>query len=412
MTNTFSTMYPDIRIPTDVQTIIDLKHVHTKEVTVSKQNYIMLTCDSDFVCYDNNDIRKYNSIVLDPMTRSILSVTPPMSYELEAFKNLYPNNTEDGTNDTIMVEEMIEGLSFTIFFDYRIKQWEMTTRNSVGGNYSYYRMANSKSKTFKEMLFDFLLLDTKIHTLNDWECLQSIDRKSCYHFILQHPENHIVLNNTIPKLYYTGMHECHIEGIMNKIRYVSCHWKQVFSNASIHIPTLYTFKNDFDDTIADYNPDSLDHHMGIGFLHKYTGDRTFIVHSKYKTLQTLRGTHPNMMFQYICLRRISKVHDFLYHFPQYKPVFWTFFQLYETLVARIHSAYLAYYIQKSGKHVEKYIFYHVSQIHHTIFKPSLNDEQRVIVKKSVVRNYLDGLSPGNVLHMLQNDKYKEDNIIQ
>ena len=56
-----------------------------------------------------------------------------------------------------------------------------------------------------------------------------------------------------------------------------------------------------------------------------------MVHPKYKELQELRGIHPNILYQYLCLRKISKITEFVTHFPQYKQMYWKFNELLLTL---------------------------------------------------------------------------------
>ena len=410
-------MYPTIKIDATVQTISSLQNVQTKEVIHSdtNQRYLILNTDTNYVCNDDTKYRHYNSVVLDPATRSILCIGPPISYDWTTFKTLYPE--EEVKNDHIHIEEMIEGLSVYLFYDFRIKQWEIATKNSVAGNYSYYRLPGVPTKTFRQMLFETLNLNIQTQTLNDWVGIQFLNTKHCYHFILQHPDNHMVLNQILPKLYFCGMYQLHIDGVMNDVVYYSAHWKQVFPNDFIYLPNKWSWDGNsfsYDGILSKYNASHTDEslHMGFSLLHNHTGYRTFVINQRYKDLQTLRGTHPNMLYQYICLRKVAKVREFLLHFPQYKQLFWSFYELYEKLIEQMHKSYFDYYIKKAERQIQKKLFFHIAQIHHTVYKPSLQEETKIVVRKKVVREYLDKLEPGCILHLLQHDKYTQEGVVR
>jgi hypothetical protein len=58
-----------------------------------------------------------------------------------------------------------------------------------------------------------------------------------------------------------------------------------------------------------------------------TGQPFAVINPNYSDLAALRGNHPNIQYQYLCLRRIGKVAAFLQYFPQYiseftKFIFW------------------------------------------------------------------------------------------
>jgi hypothetical protein len=144
-------------------------------------------------------------------------------------------------------------------------------------------------------------------------------------------------------------------------------------------------------------------HMGIMFLNKKTGERSIVVNPNYEELKNIRGNHPNIQYQYLCLRKINKILDFLNFFPQYKEMFYQFMREYEQLVTNIHSSYISYYVKKDGQKISGKYFPHIYKIHHQIFLPSLQNT-KIVVKKAVVREYLSELDPGDILHLLNYQK--------
>ena len=411
MTNQFSKMPRNIDLDVENAIISYTRCMTTKDIEHEKtgKTYLMLNCDKNVSCFDDHIPRMYNAVLLDPTTRTILSIASPISYDLTGFNNLYPNNEQ--TND-IVIEEMVEGVSIQLFYDFRNKKWELSTRNSVYGDYSYYRLPTDVSKTYREMFFD--AIEVTDNTIESWEEIQYMDQKTCYHFILQHPQNHLVFNKISPRLYYVGCYRLHLGGKRNSVSYHSCHELSVFPSDKVNLPRTFSYDSPF--SYEEKTKELLSIHddvypMGIGFLSLSTGNRYFVVHPKYKELQELRGIHPNILYQYLCLRKISKITEFVTHFPQYKQMYWKFNELYENLVKAIHQGYHDYYVGKTEKRVNKSIFFHMAQIHHNIYKPSLQDGKKIIVRRKTVRDYVNTLEPGCILHLLQNEKYKQDQII-
>lgn len=412
MTNNFSKMSPVVKLNTDIDSIASMRNINTIEYNDISSNftYIILNCNESILCYDEHIQRLYNSVILDIETRSILCIGPPIAYEMHNYQKLYPEKEQ--SNDSLIIEEMIEGVSIQMFYEFRSKKWELSTKNAVSGNYAYYRLPNYPSKTYREMFCDVIGVEN--NDINSWKGIQYMNEKNCYHFILKHPENHIVFNNVIPKLYFIGMYKLHIGGARNDILYVNSHQEEVFPSSIVSIPETFTCKIPFkyEDIIQSYLSIHEDKFiMGISFLQKTNGDRSFVIHSKYEQLRLLRGTHPNLMYQYICLRRINRVKEFLRYFPQYKAMFWTFHIMFNNLLEHMHKCYYDYYVKKLTLKTAKSLFYHISQIHHTIYKPSLLESKTVVITKQVVYEYLQSLEPGCLFHLLQNEKYIAENVV-
>jgi hypothetical protein len=409
MTNRPSKMSPMNKIKTDAESISSMRNINTKKTFNEKTNshYVILNCDSTVLCYDEHIQRMYNAVILDAETRSILAIGTPISYNISDFKNIYPEIEQN--KEEMYAEEMIEGLCIQIFYDFRLKSWEIATKNAVSGNYSYYRMPNEISKTYREMLFE--IIGVTDNSLESWEGIQYMNKTTCYHFIIRHPDNHIVFNNVEPSIYFTGSYKLHIGGVQNTVLYMNAHQENVFpSDFPVKIPKLFSYGDSFnyDNIIQNF----MDCHqneptMGLCFLKSNSGDRTFIIHPNYEQLQLLRGTHPNLLYQYLCLRKTEKVSEFVRFFPQYKNMFWKFHSLYMKLIHIIHQTYYQYYVKKQLKDVPKPIFYHIAQIHHLYYKPSLLLNEKRIIKKEVVYDYLKELEPGCLLHLLQNEQYKQ-----
>lgn len=377
----------------------------------TKTEYTLLNYDTNMVAQDDTIRGLYNAVVLHPVSRRILAIGPYKSYSISKFKHLYGDVIHN--MNTIQVQQLVEGLFVQFFWDERIQSWEISTRNSVGGHYAYYRMPHEPAITYRDMLYDALGLSGENRSLNQWLGLTYLNKQFCYHFILQHPQNHIVFNHKKPLLYMIGAFELHVNGINNRIRYVpSSEYLSTFpeDNPWVHYPTIFTVEKGVDtvDKIIEHytSIQSSSYNMGVLIKQIDTGDNIVALNPAYEELLKLRGgTHPNILYNYLCLKRVKKVKDFLLHFPQYKKLFWSFHELFESFLEKLHKSYVHHFILKTESKIHKKYYYHIQQLHKTIYIPSLQNS-KVVIKKPVVRAYLDQLEPGYIFHMLQHELYE------
>ena len=406
-----SKMATTFTVDTNEQLIEKLQTIQTKNINCGETNmdYLLLNFDANMICNDDQTRGIYNAVVIDPDTRKLMAIGPSKSNTLQKFKTLYGSVI---TNANIVnVLEMVEGLFFQLFWDERIKKWEISTRNSIGGNYSYYRMPHVESQTYRNMICESMNLDLT-QDINDWDKLDLLDKNYCYHFVVQHPKNHMVWNIQTPALYMIGAFELHFNNVTNQIRYVQMkELESVFTDGTVLFPKKHQIQNmmKYEDVVKKYvsiqEPSS---RMGIVIQHLHTGDTAIVMNPSYEELQKLRGTNPNILFQYLCLKRIGKTQEFLQHFPQYKSFFYEFNNLFESVVIKMHQSYVDHFIQKKQAMIHKKYYYHIQQLHRNIYIPSLQEDNKIIIKKPVVRKYLEDLEPGHILHILQYELYGGD----
>lgn len=380
-----------------------MANLQEKSVLVRETDtdYIVLNYNSASSVQDDHKYGRMNAVVLNNHNREILAIGPSTPFSLENFKKMHGGNN-------IEVTEMIEGLFFQLFWDERINKWEIGTHNGVSGNYSYYRMPHVKSPTYRTMIQQAM---GDVEDIQDWKGLEYMDKKCCYHFVLQHPDNHLVFKVVKPVIYIIGAFE--LQRQTNQIRYIPAkEYTLVFpaDQELVLLPPVLThdnenidYENVLEEFVSIHQPNT---RMGIVIKQVNTGDIVIALNPAYEELQKVRGTHPNILYHYLCLKRIKKTEVFLSFFPQYKEFFGSFHSLYESLVSQIHQSYVdVFVLKKKSANFKKY-YYHIKQIHSTIYIPSLRDENKVIIRKKIVRNYIDGLLPGQILHMLQYELYR------
>ena len=149
--------------------------------------------------------------------------------------------------------------------------------------------------------------------------------------------------------------------------------------------------------------------MGLMMTNLITGKRCSIINPNYEEMCKIRGNYTNIQYQYLCLRRINKVLHFLKYFPQYKSLFYEYREQYEKLLTNIHQSYISYYIKKNGIFISKKYFPIIYDIHHSIFLPSVKTSlqsgimDKIIIKRSVIKDYLNQLDPGKILHIINSE---------
>ena len=346
----------------------------------------------DLVCDNDQKYGMYRSVVLSHPENKILCFSPPKSVSLEHFQEIHP----DSMHADIFINEIIEGTMINLFYDPRIESWQIATKGAIGGNYSFYKTSqtiDAPTMTFRQMFLDALRVPDG-NDLNDFVGFDDFSKEYCYNFVLQHPQNHIVLDIQHPVVYLIAVY--HITGDeQNQIVYIP--------------PTIYEEWDcflglrgliEFPKHVNDETYTSLTEKYGSPYSESYdnlgcmimnlkTGMRTSILNPKYKEVRELRGNNPCLCYQYLCLKRIGKVMDFLAYFPQYKNVFYRFHTQYENFITSVHQAYLMYYVRKSGVKISKRYFQIIYKLHHEYYLPSLSTNQKQIMRRSEIKQIMN-----------------------
>jgi len=390
---------------------LDIKNekIIEKIVTINNTGYKILKYDEKYVCDNDEKLGIYRSVVLSDTEGRLLCYTPPKSITLELFKERYPTITQD-----ILVNEVIEGTMISLFWDDRINRWEIATKGSVGGNYWFYRTKypqvdkSMHQTTFRRMFLDALRANFD-QDINDLTILDSLpkgvpENRICYNFVLQHPENPIVLLIEDPRLYLVSVYE--IQSSIDKIIYMDPHvyygwnvWNEFagmieFPRENYDITDGYeTLKSKYCSKISDSNS------VGIMVMNIKNGDRTCIENEAYATKKELRGNNPNLQYQFLCLKKIDKVDEFTGIFPHFKKCCFRFNKQYEDFVTQLHQAYFNYYIKKTGEKIGKKYFQLIYKLHHEVYIPSLAGE-KVIMKRPEVKKWLLNMPPSEVIYYL------------
>jgi len=389
----------------------DIKKVKIKEKNYDNDGitYKIINYDKNYISYNDTEIFKYRSIILSIPENQLMSFSPPKSLHYNTF--IIENPV---INEFIYVNEYIEGIMINLFYDNRSNKWEIATKSAIGGNYNYYYYdkCNYKriDKTFHQMFMDAFSLDNK-HLISDIFILDELCKNHCYSFVLQHPDNHIVLNITKPRIYlvavYNIINENSVKTIpMNEVENWNCFSSGIIKfPKKIHFESYIELKNRIDN--IQNNP----YMVGVMITNLKTGNRTKIENPIYNQKKLLLGNKPNLLYQYLCLYRIHKINDFLLYFPRYKKAFNNFFNDYNELITNVHISYLNYYVKKTDFRISKQYMPHILKIHTELYLPSIKTKFPTIIRRNTVKKYFDKLEPRELLYHI-NYRIRETDFIQ
>lgn len=351
-------------------------------------DYIILTHASKNTT-NNPETAQYRSIVYRNGVDGkpvLMSVAPPSAIDLHGFEKQHPLPLDK--NHTIHANEAIEGTMINLFFDHVDQKWEIATKSSIAGEYWFFRTnyfdGDDKPITFREMFIEAMMPNVDMDMANmdaeeDEDPLQKIPlleilpKDYSYSFVIQHPANHIVLNLTSVAVYLVSVFHVGDHANTNLVEWISpVHyetWPQFSSKYStIQFPRKYEITS-YEDLWSTYcSPESKNHSVGVMIHNLANGERTIMRNHNYVDLRFLRGNHPNMQYKYFELRsQPREMQTFLANFPQYVNMFATFEEQFAEFVQQVHSAYISYYVKKSGARIAKRLFPMIYRMHHEEF---------------------------------------------
>ena len=269
----------------------------------------------------------------------IVCFSPPKSIPSDEFIKKYPNKTE-----AIVAQEFVEGTMINVFWDENIGLtggWEISTRNTVGATSGFYKSSNSK--TFRTMFLE-AAQENNLH-------LENLNRAYSFSFVLQHPENRIVVPFKKALIYLVAMYHIDDTESTNCCVYsynIDEMRKLNWMNANIKFPETY-YCNDYTELIKQYASMNTPYYV-LGFvLHNVqTGERSKIRNPVYEQVRVLRGNQPKLQYQYLTLRKQNRVKDFLKYYPENKRAFSEYREHIHLFTNTLFMNYISCYVKKEN----------------------------------------------------------------
>ena len=366
-------------------TFLSSKVKFTKQQNYTFMNYIKhnLECNSLYgLC---------RSIIIND-NKEVVCYSPPKSMTYDFFM-------EREMNADVVGMEFIEGTMINVF--WHAETWEFSTKSVLGGKNKFY----TNAKTFK-MMFDDACKETNLN-------IETLDKTKCYSFVLQHPDNRIVIPYDKPHLYlisvYCIKNSFDELGITNNVVIEHTHplelqkWK-CWEKTSIQFPNIFDLSKISISTMiyehACPNGNTPLDIVGIIFYNVKTGNRTKVRNITYEKVKQLRGNQPTLEYQYLCLRQENNVSEFLKYYPETKPYITICRNKLHLFTKELFTNYISCFIKKEKKLIEYSGKYkcHMYNLH-KLYTLELKSKKMYITFQ-LVKEYVNTLAPALLLHSL------------
>jgi hypothetical protein len=343
-------------------------------------NYSLVQYNKAELSNENFDmIGLYRSVIIHTLSNRVVCVSPPKSVSTEWFMSTYSQ-----LDDDIWAEEFIEGTMINAFWDDINGKWLLSTKTRIGATGTYYT-----EQTFLSMFMD------ACHFCNLQ--LENLEKTLCYSFVLQHPSNRIVAPFKYPNIYIIRVYKIHpgnqVECIdLPSTNYMLRQQGFGFEHTSVQIPTRYTFTS-YAELITRFAQDSVTPYNVLGIVIRRKHQHCKIRNPTYLKVRDLRGNTPRLDYNYLRLRKLDKVSDFLLYFPEYKQEVSAIRKALHTFTGQLYLNYVACYIYKQNNlGYFSYVYQrHMKQIHY-IYLTQLKNNNKSI-NKYIVIEYVNGLDP-------------------
>lgn len=357
--------------------------------------YKIVKYDKNFLCDDLIEtIGLFRSVVLDE-NNNVLCFSPPKSVSSEKFIKKYNNKTND-----IVAEEFVEGTMINLFYDINLNKWEISTRNTVSANISFYKNTSNSNnnKTFNTMFCEAI-------QNSEFDIETKCNKKYCYSFVLQHPENRIVIPFKETKLYLVEVYEIIKDEKNNDIviNYNNdvCDIVSNWCNNKIYTPIIYKKWETYTDLINTYCSNLTSYEiLGVVIKNITTGERCKIRNPTYCQVKELRGNQPKLQYNYLILRQSGKVSDFLNYYPEYNSDFSNYRDQIHLFTSTLYKYYISCFIKKEQKlqDCSKQYKLHIYNLH-KIYIKELKDKKLFINMQETIK-YVNSLHPSLLLFSL------------
>jgi hypothetical protein len=235
--------------------------------------------------------------------------------------------------------------------------------------------------------------------------IHNLNKTYIYSFVLQHPDNRIVVQIDEPKLYLVDIFQLIDNNNIVNVNYVVID-KDIYKATldttkpiNIHYPEIYhnnskqkeidTYKNKYSNH-EDYNI------LGMVIKNIKTGNRCKVRNSKYNYVKTIRGNQPNIIYRFIdCLKK-NNINEYLSYFSEDKQFFVTYETRLKQYIKHLHSNYVNCFIRKNNvcKDYPLLFRYHMNELH-KVYKTT---KKKIYI--DTIKQYINSLEQMEIFNIL------------
>jgi hypothetical protein len=368
--------------------ILKLNNIECR--TTNNQKYSIIRYLKEFLALDMIPTYGLCRSIIINSSGNVVGLAPPKSIPSDKFIQMYPNK-----NESLVAQEFVEGTMINVFWDPTIGltgAWEISTRNTVGATSSFFK--GDHHKTFRDMFLE-ASSEENLH-------LNQLNKNFCYSFVLQHPNNRIVVPFSKPALYLVAMYNISIfDGSIYCQSIPLTDFKNFdWGATTIKFPQVYEWST-YSQLIETYASMNTSYNIvGVVVYNNETCERMKVRNPVYEQVRHLRGNQPKLQYQYLCLRKEGKVADFLKFYPENKKEFSTFRDQIHLFTNTLFSNYISCYIKKENPLINFSEQYRTHMFNiHKIYTDELR-EKKLFVNNTIVIKYVNNLHPSLLMYCL------------
>jgi hypothetical protein len=244
----------------------------------------------------------------------------------------------------------------------------------------------------------------------------NLNKENCYSFVLQHPENRIVVPFITPQLYLIAIYSIQTENniITVNVRNTK-EYKYVYSNSpeyqyfvgnnfkcNVKYPKVYSL-NTYSDLILKYASMNTSYDVvGVMIHNKLTGERTKVRNPVYEQVKHLRGNQPKIQYQYLCLKQRNLVGQFLKFYPEHRRIFLNYKTQLYIFTKTLFLNYISCFVKKEKHLVDfsKQFRPHMYNIHQEYLKTQRTTLKKFFINFQFVEKYVNKMNPSFLMYCL------------
>jgi hypothetical protein len=362
------------------------KHLSVKNISNKGKQYKLIKYNKDILLQDYESSYGLCRSIIANEDDKIVCYSPPKSINRNVFVNKYPE-----LDSNFIVEELVEGTMINLF--YNKGHWEIATKSVIGANTRFFKTSNNTN--FRKMFFDTFFASGLTYDM--------FDTNYCFSFVLQHPDNRIVVPFTEPCLKLIAVYhiETNEEGdiVVNVVdKYV--YWLNNLNSSMVSVNDVYETQSytNLDEKYASMNtPYNV---LGYVVYNINTGERMKVRNPMYEEVKLLRGNQTKLQFQYLSLRAQGKVKDYLKYYPENKRDFSKYRDEVHRFTSTLYTNYRNCYVKKEKPLKEYGTQFRTHMYHiHQLFLTNLKEENKY-VDINVVINYVNKMKPDHLMYSL------------
>lgn len=262
---------------------------------------------------ENPLVRVFRSVVWNSQTNRPVFVAPEKSEPLLTLPTLY-----QGTH---LVEDFVDGVMVNLFMDPNTKQWRMATRSRLDADNKFYQ------QTFADLFmaaWNGYFPGTGFTTLTP---------AYCYSFVLQHPQNRIVVPAPTPTL--TCVEVSHVEEGTARVH-------KMPTPATMMCPRRFNVSTQAELQLLMAQREQFEGFMAQGCVVRElsTGRRWKLRTNGYNNVKKLRGNHSRLEYTWFENLQNGKLETYLGFYPEERANATAMVAQWNTVVSQIYNWYV------------------------------------------------------------------------